>query len=63
MKLLFLKADLYYILLGINFVQNGFFCFFLIYRTKPVKTSVNVDVARSGPYMWASYEEMKENIG
>ena len=39
------------------------FFFFLIYRTKPVKTSVNVDVARSGPYMWASYEEMKENIG
>ena len=39
------------------------FFVFLIYRTKPVKTSVNVDVARSGPYMWASYEEMKENIG
>ena len=63
MNLLFLKADLYYILLGINFVQNGFFFFFLIYRTKLVKTSVNVDIARSGPYMWASCEEMKENIG
>lgn len=63
MNFLFLKADLYYILLRIKFVQNGFFFSFLIYRTTPVKTSVNADVIGSEPYTWASYEERKENIG